>query len=215
MPSSGGARRKRKRRAAGGGDSDEEGLNDNTVYELPQSPASPPPNSPTAPVQPDTPTHPSQLPAPLNPFPFIMPPPLVFPDPPLNFNNEGQGENPVNTVSDDEGETDTEGGARGSRVPTSEIQRMRLINQLRQQRQGEFDRGNYSADRPPLSTINADLDFLGEKGEPQPPNPNPPTRRAMEDSFFYPARDRDRRYDFEDYKRVVPHSGGFRMTTSF
>tara|TARA_R110000803_G_scaffold12755_9_gene36419 strand:- start:1001 stop:1642 length:642 start_codon:yes stop_codon:yes gene_type:complete len=213
MPSSGGARRKRKRAAAGGGDSDEEGLNDNTVYELPE-PASPPPNTPTSPVQPDTPTHPSQQ-LNLNPFPFIMPPPLVLPPPPLNFDNEGQGANPVNIVSDDEGGTDTEGGARGSRVPTSEIQRLRLINQLLQQRKREFDRGNYSADRPPLSTINADLDFLGEKDEPQPPNPNPPTRRAMEGSFFYPARDTDRRYDFEDYKRVVPHSGGFRMTTSF
>ena len=199
----GGARRKRKRGAAGG-DSDEEGLNDNTVYELPQSPASPPPNPPAALVAPDTPIHPSFNPVPV-PNPVIMPPPLVLPDPPL----------PVNIVSDDEGGTDTEGGARGSRVPTSEIQRMRLINQLRQQRREEFDRGNYNADRPPLSTINADLDFLGEKNEPQPPNPNPPTRTAMEDNFFFPARDRDRRYDFEDYMRVVPHTGGFRMTTSF
>ena len=119
------------------------------------------------------------------------------------------------TKSTTKGDAIAWGGARGSRVPTSEIQRMRLINQLRQQRQREFDRGNYNADRPPLSTINADLDFLGEKNEPQPPNPNPPTRTAMEDNFFFPARDRDRRYDFEDYMRVVPHTGGFRMTTSF
>ena len=40
-------------------------------------------------------------------------------------------------------------------------------------------------------------------------------RLPMEDNFFYPARDRDRRYDMIDYSRVVPHSGGFRMTTSF
>ena len=239
------------------------------------------------------------------------------------------------TKSTTKGDAIAWGGARGSRVPTSEIQRMRLINQLRQQRQREFDRGNYNADRPPLSTINADLDFLGEKNEPQPTNPVPPTRRAlggarrkrtrqqaaggddeeeeleplptsnpstpphnpppalvvpdtpihpsfnpapvpnpvimpppplpqelfpltlpaaafvapllppaqqeqgegetdnesvgtadtwgsgggrrlpMEDNFFYPARDRDRRYDMVDYSRVVPHRGGFRMTTSF
>lgn len=40
-------------------------------------------------------------------------------------------------------------------------------------------------------------------------------RRPMEDHFFFPARDRDRRYDMVDYSRVVPHRGGFRMTTSF
>lgn len=71
------------------------------------------------------------------------------------------------------------GGARGSRVPTSELMRRRLINQLQQERQREFDRGNYNAGVPPLSKINADLDFLGEKNEPQPKNPFPPTRRAL------------------------------------
>jgi hypothetical protein len=123
-------------------------------------------------------------------------------------------------------DSDMDGGARGSRVPTSEIQRLRLINQLQQERQREFDRGNYNVVVPPLSRINADLDFLGEKNEPQPPNPIPPTRQAlsdmeggvrrpMEDNFFFPARDRDRRYDMVDYNRVIPHHMGFRMTSVF
>ena len=40
-------------------------------------------------------------------------------------------------------------------------------------------------------------------------------RCPMEDSFFFPPRDRDRRYDTVEYSRVVPHHGGFRMTHSF
>jgi hypothetical protein len=69
------------------------------------------------------------------------------------------------------------GGASGSRVPTSEIQRLRSINRLRKLRQKEFDKGNYNVEVPPLSTINADLDFLGGKSEPQPNNPL--TRQAL------------------------------------
>jgi len=40
-------------------------------------------------------------------------------------------------------------------------------------------------------------------------------RCPMEDHFFFPARDRDRRYDTVDYSRVVPHHRGFGMTNIF
>jgi hypothetical protein len=114
-------------------------------------------------------------------FPTLRPPHIAERrtyNTPFNMSQQRQQEQ-IEKIYKALQDKEKKGGARGSRVPTSEIQRMRLINQLRQSRQREFDRGNYNADRPPLSTINADLDFLGEKNEPQPTNPVPPTRRAL------------------------------------
>lgn len=207
---------KRPREAAGAGDEEEE-----SGYSTP--PANVPVQFATAPPPPPPPVARNLLSefddeADADPE-FFTPPPTPIPIP-----QTPQGETDVEYDTDSE--SDMDGGARGSRVPTSEIQRLRLINQLQRERQREFNKGNYNAGVPPLSRINADLDFLGEKREQQPPNPMPPTRQAlgdmeggvrrpMEDHFFFPARDRDRRYDMVDYSRVVPHRGGFRMTTSF
>jgi len=41
------------------------------------------------------------------------------------------------------------------------------------------------------------------------------SRTQMEDNFFFPPRDRDRRYAINNYSKVVPHHGGFRMTHAF
>ena len=100
------------------------------------------------------------------------------------------------------------GKGRGSRVPTSEIQRLRSIKRLREARQREFDIGNYNVLVPPLSTINATLDFLGDDDdfEPQPPNPFPPTEQGL----YGRGRYRD-----IDYTRTIPHHKFLEMFNMF